>query len=953
MSNFTLPALNACANKAKHMWGSAVDAKAAAGTPHAATKGSIEPTHDLESDLSRHRVGGATASHHFPTLNKEASVSTLSLSRLQAKQRAIEAHSRLDALLRHEGNIRSVILGREYEQRYALQWSYESASAKLRRELETFREKRLMEEKRKYKSTVRLFQASAQLFHDEAAQRELLVHEELAGFSYVESVEDLERLQAEALCLVGEEMRTDAFFEAANEVRQQEMANALLSCRLPKLFVPSEPLHLVSSTVITGKPLDRAAVTRMQYVMDWAVSEEEFRARQDIRYDEMLARMSVVAELNAQRMALEEEPAARAEVVELFMWAACQARLSAVIRIQCWWRLTMAHRWSTRKRGGLLGGLRVMRLQCTSRDLRRKLDRMSKGPTRTLNAKEQLCAVEDAATRLYSMAMDYYLFTLSERIAQFVRGERHDAFLRFHRSLSVLEAFAGNPGSEGLEGQLQMQAVRSAYHCREMSARPDVPHCLPLKVGLPYNKWRTSRWISGSLAYIDSVRHIEADEERARGVICHAEELNSVGLVVLMRAAHAGAEAVNAVEHRLVAFMECEATGRLTVEFQEETGSSTLRAASFHVNLTVGSLRQPFLRLCEAEAAARAAIDSDAQTSWEGITSSEWQWDRLWACRRRLATPYKTHVAWKTAVRTGVARKFVSLNSAACVVTRFMRGARRTRMSECNNRALTPPREVHLTDLSEVLMAQLARLLDEKEERRERKERDRDGDHTDAQFLRRERKATPVKRTSKVASNTVKERLDNIVALAASRALRKQPPSADPRDALQVACNRYNAWLTLEELKPREVHYKELLTRFHCANADLYHAMNHLLLLYREGRHKIEREETLGRHYMQNHRSFRITVIDALEYSEGRRRVFLEAEEEDARSGLLVDLWFMKGIIHWARASGELRSCSGTQLGRLFVPRHLGPASPSAEKGGRATHSAEKNHRSTAGLPFT
>lgn len=826
---------------------------------------------------------------------------------LAAQQRRLEWEDRLEAVLKREGALRSTIMGLEYEERYRCVWRYHEEGEKKARIAESCKKKAIAWKQQKYLESVRSFQKWGSVWTEETNAREELLLAEQQDWEYLGGWWEVEALQMEQRRLQEEAALAEERWEATEAVRRFEVAVGLSALRKQKQFEPKEPLDFVSSTVVTGVPDERAVESRrakVKYLMDYTVNEEEFRCRQAIRYEEALKRVEMASVFEKLTTVALNEQSARLELYEVFYWGANEHRLVRIISIQRWWRTLRSHPWSYYRRHHLQHECRALRVQHTSKDYRRELERLEKEKDRsgspTLDDFQQRLQLERAALRRYPAMLDEYVFSLSQFFKDFIESEKHrlaaerDRCLRRRPDFDALTIVAD-------ESDAEWSRRRGMEKClAELQRRSELPIRIFTRFPLPYAKWRAHRWLEfaqRTLAGAEALRGREASE---RAELECAESRNAVGLEAFHDVLNVGPEAVAALMTSLSCYVQSEREARHLIEERERECRANLNVEHCRLSDWIEAVQRPATLLMAEEAEQRRAIAREAAEGCNELDESHWRWNRLASARARIAARYRSRCVWNIALHGLAAVKFVSLKSAAAVLVRFY--FRHRHKFESRRRGGSSPNT--LTEAQELVVelrgAKLVKVLEGmfKERRRglRRQQKER----------RKEIESNKKLNGSRGFFSCVRSRLPGFSFL-----LRPSAPDADgqaaedkgeaPKAAVDMGewMEWYNLWMDENADEPREEHYPAVLQRFQSEYREFYNSMAFLLSSMRNGRERIERDEQQYRGFLRNRDCYRKCACYQVMTQEAWKRRCLEAEEEDARYHFFNDLRQMKATLQW------------------------------------------------------
>ncbi|RNF12966.1 uncharacterized protein Tco025E_06382 [Trypanosoma conorhini] len=761
----------------------------------------------------------APSSRLFPAIDRGRRLQEL--RRMEAKTAALEAavaRQRVERLERLECRVRGVICGREHERRYHLLWHYQEAKAKVERRTAATEAKALALQRSLYMRGVRWYEERGQLQHLEAATRAQLVVAETDSRHHVASLLKLallehRRRQAEleldtAACLA----------EDFKAIRDWESRIAAMSFRPAKTFEPTTQLRSPRN-VGTGGYRGRADL-----LLDYTVCAEERRARRELASEERVLRQPLEWQHGAALLQFVEEAQARAAIEAVCRYGCCQARLSALLRIQRWWRMLRVTAWSERKRRQLKKCVAKKRDRMTSRDYLALLGRMRRQAAAAAPMSEEelhkaVATIEQAAERAYQNTFDYFIYTLMNRAENLHQTEKHDL-----RDYPLME----DDGTTIVPPVSRLIRVPYRLYVRQQTLQP-------------YPHWRALRWVEGSTSFIQQVQLLEKSEAEARALLCakKGEEFHTLHLyhAVLRQ----GAWAWRSLYTAILCIEEEETVCRGLLHVFEDNSRGVLEVeAEASVSNCIAS-EEGRWRLLNDEARLRRDLAAEESDAFFFLTEDEWRWGNLLRLRTKLRDACGSRLRWRIAQNTGVGRKYHSLDSTARIIQRFLRmvAARKRLAEEQASRALRLQAETQLQTTSAAMLKML-------------EVQHREGDTEELRW-------------------------------AAAMC-----PSGDADSSVEshfeTALNLFRDWFDERAQEPMEPQYKAIVARFLQANREICGRMRTLFAVTRNGRQRIEEEEALAWNALHHTSAFAPIAIDALERREAAQRERLEGDAAEARS---------------------------------------------------------------------
>ncbi|CCW60166.1 unnamed protein product [Phytomonas sp. EM1] len=421
-----------------------------------------------------------------------------SLKGLEYKQRALEQEEARHLLFRQERKQRALLVISEADEYQPLKFYHESNRIRLDQENEILCQARARAAEEAHEQRVFHHQEVEELKNDERQSRAQLARGEWESRSFITSLHELRRLEIETEGLKTKTQSAAAMHSRAVDVRERELAVSQISYRPPKRF----HLLLTSDPFRAVRLVDEAEEGRWrmhQRETRLAFFEEEFRARQGlfVRYQLHWAALDCLK--GAALLALQVEPLARQTLEALFNFGGCQARLAAIVLIQRWWRFVKRRSWSEWRREALAGDLARI-----PEPPRSGFATPSRNPRVGDDGGVDLDTLSRAAERYrYDIMMDWYLYTLGARVASFLKMQQYT--FKMAKSRRSRDAAA-----HGMEGELLESATEDCFHA--LSQNTLLGRCRT-RFPLPYDSWRRTRWVAGSLDK-SALSHTQSELEK-------------------------------------------------------------------------------------------------------------------------------------------------------------------------------------------------------------------------------------------------------------------------------------------------------------------------------------------------------------------------------------------------------------------------------------------------------
>ncbi|KAF5218452.1 hypothetical protein ECC02_008629 [Trypanosoma cruzi] len=740
------------------------------------------------------------------------------LRRMETKAAALELAVEKERLERVESKLRSVICGREHEKRHQLLWHYQKEKAKAERETAAIEAKSLALQRSKYMRIVREYQERGHLLHLETTTRADMVSEEEDARRHVASLRELVLLEERRRQVEREAATAEFIAKDLWGIRDWESRIAAMSFYPTEAFSPAACLF-PRRNVGTGGYRGRSDL-----LMDYDVCEEEWKVRLALISKERVDRHLLEWQHGVLHLQFVEETQARMAIEELCVYGSCQARLSAIVRVQRWWRMLQRTGWNERKRRELKKYVTQRRRQMRSRDYRAILGRMRRqmeaaaSPISLEEVHKSMSAIERAVEMSYQYIFDYFVYTLMNRASNLQETEAQN--LRDY----PLEK---DDGTAIIPPVLKLLHVPYRLYVRQQ----------PLQ---PYPLWRAVRWIEGSYSFIQQVRLFEEAESQSRDSICAQEEKELGTLQIYHAVMKNGAWAWRSFYTAILCIEEEETVGRdLLQTWEKNVRGAIVDEAEASMSRCIVSEEK--LRVLDDEARVRIEIVAEELEVFARLTEGEWRWDNLLRLRRELWRSGFGKSRWGMEWSHGMGRKFDSLDAAVRIIQRFFcRASNRQHRSEKAQQAMSLSQEMQLKKIS----ADMVKTL-EAQHCEENKEEE-----------------------LRAASSVHVEESDGIV-----------------ESHLEMTVDSFRDWFDLSAQRPMEENYKEIVSRFLQENRRLYMYMHILFAVVRNGRQRIEEEEAREYSAMQCTHAFVAIAIDALYREETARRQNLEsdAREESSR----------------------------------------------------------------------
>lgn len=742
------------------------------------------------------------------------------LKRMEARTAALKAEALREHLMCLERRIRGAICDREHERRYQMIWQYQKEKARVERETAAIEAKAMALQRSRYMRGMRDYKTRGHVLHLETTARLRLLTEEENAWRYIMSLLELVSLKDRHRQAEHEAVTAECLAQDLRDIRDWESRIARMSFYPTKPFSPATQIFS-SRNVGTGGYRGRDDL-----LMDYTVCEEEWSRRVEIMADERVARLPLEWRHSATLLECVEEPRARMDLEKMYLYGSCQTRLSALLRIQRWWRMLRATPWRERKRQELKMLMRDKRKQRTSRDyhdvlkrLKRQLGSVSSTPMSLEEVRSAMAAVERAAELSHQNLFDYFVYTLMNRAKNLQETEAQR--LRAY-PLKKDDGTSSTP---------------------QVSALLRVPHRLyvrqqPLQ---PYPLWRACRWLEGSTSFLLQVRLQEEAETQARGVLLLQEKNNFDTLQLYGTTLKNGAWAWRSLYTAVLCIEGDETIGRGLVQVSEES-ERELIAVEMDASLSrCNAVVECLGRMMADEEEIRLALIAKERSEYDSLTGGEWRWDNLLRLRQKLQSFRDDKTPSRMDGDFVSGEKYVSLDTTARVIQRFLRVAR-FRVRCARRRAAQAKAARHEEELKTSL-AQLMGLLE-------------------TQHV--ERKREDVVAAAGVLGDFLFEERAGTSEEAAVRA--------------------FWAWFNERAREPMEPQYETVVARFRQSHRELYRRMHILFAAARDGREQIERQA--GEEFNLLRRADACVAIElhALCVREAEERQRLEADVSAERS---------------------------------------------------------------------
>ncbi|EKF38324.1 hypothetical protein MOQ_001467 [Trypanosoma cruzi marinkellei] len=751
------------------------------------------------------------------------------LRRMETKVAALELVVEMERLERMESKLRSVICGREHEKRHQFFWHYQKEKSKVERETAAIEAKSLALQRSKYMRFVHDYQERGHLLHLETITRARMIGEEEDARRHVASLRELVLLEERRRQVDREAATAECIARDLRGIRDWESRIAARSFYPTEAFSPAA-YPFPPRNVGTGGYRGRADL-----LMDYDICEEEWNVRLALISEERVEHHLLEWQHGVLRLQLVEETQARVAIEELCVYGSCQARLSAILRIQRWWRMLQRTGWNERKRRELKKYVAQRRNKMNSRDYRAILGRMRRqleaaaAPISLEEVHRSMAAIERAVEMSYQYIFDYFVYTLMNRASNLQETEAHN--LRDY-------PLGKDDGIAIIPPVLKLLHVPYRLYVRQQ----------PLQ---PYPLWRAVRWIEGSYSFIQQVRLFEEAEAQSRDSICAQKEKELETLQIYQAVMKDGAWAWRSFYTAILCIEEEETVGRVLLQTWEKNVRGAI-VDEAEASMTMCIVSEGKLRLLDDEARARVEIVAEELEVFAHLTEEEWRWDNLLRLRRELWRPGCGKSRWGMEWSQGMGRKFDSLDATARVIQRlFSRASNRQHRSEGAQQAMSLSQEMQLkkicADMVKTLEAQHCEENKEEELR--------------------------------AASSVHDKESDGIV-----------------ESYLETAVDSFRDWFDVSAKRPMEENYKEIVSRFLQENRRLYMHMHILFAVVRNGRQRIEEQEAREYSAMQCTLAFVAIAIDTLYREETARRRSLESDAREEisrwheRAGFLAAL---------------------------------------------------------------
>lgn len=833
---------------------------------------------------------------------------------LQRSQRRLELESRFHQMHKQEGALRATLLGYEYESRYRLLWAYQRESERLRVGALEASQVAAAWQQSKYLESVRAFQRWGEVWSTETNAREELVREEAEGWEGVWGWHAMELLSIEHKKLQAERAAAMERLEAMDSVRQFELEVQLSALRSSSQYYPKPPTEMVSATIITGKPTDlelKSKKKRVEYLMDYTVNEEEFQHRQGLRREEELARVALVAEREKTIDVPLEEMRERFELYDIFYHGCHEGRLQRILKIQRWWRMLRSAPWSSHSRAALRSELRSYRsAEQPSSYYRRKLELMVKNK-REPSEEKQMHWQTLAAKRLHQTAMDEYVISLQRLWETFVIQQEHRYQVAIDRCLQTKLDAASAITLVASESDEEWKARRGYQHYLQwLQSHSELPLRFFTRHPPPYEAWRDGRWDRYSTQTLQRIEDCHAEEAAAREASeADWEHGNSELALWASVLASGDEEAVKALQLLIGEVEQMESEDRhqiLQSECTEWSDIVMVKAAWDEQHV------QPAMALWAQMLRARRVIWKEEEAALVALGETHWRWSSLASARARIAAGYPSRAVWNISCRSDCAKAFRSLDAVANLIRRFFyRYVHRKPAvvlggdDEQTEELLLQLRAAKAAHRLECLYKERTAAL-----------------KLSAQARAREKKANEEVNGSGGALFT-QERIPGFSCVPRWVAAAEQAAKGEEEDDV----SRVGPWIYFRRWMvsnmESERDWREVLARFQSQNREFYNNFAFLLSLMREGRERIEREETAVRYRLRFRQGYRDWVSHLMYMKERRERKLCVAAEEDARFHMMQDLRTLKTAVHWGREEKPLYRRATQRPHYLAVQRAL------------------------------
>ncbi|RNE99029.1 hypothetical protein TraAM80_08418 [Trypanosoma rangeli] len=781
------------------------------------------------------------------------------LRRMEAKAAALELAVKKQQLERLESEVRGAICGREHEKRYQLLWHYQKAKSDVERRMAVTEAKALALQRSQYMRGVRDYKERGQLLHLETVARAQLVIEETDARSHAVSLLELKLLEERRRQAALEVDTAARLSEDVKGIRDWESRIAVMSFRLAEAFSPTTQLRSPRNVGTGGYR------GRTDLLMDYTVCEEERRLRWRLILEERVLREPLEWQHGAAQLQFVEEAQARAAIEAACLFGACQARLSAVVRIQRWWRMLCVTAWSERKRRQLKESVTQIRSRMTSRDYLALLGRLERqaGATVALVSLEELqkamTAIERAAEMAYQNTFDYFIYTLMNRAANLQETEAHDLCdypLMKDDGMAII---------------------------RPVSRLLSVPYRLYVRQQpqLPYPQWRALRWVEGSAMFIQQVRLLEKAEAEARARLWAQKDKEFDTLQLYSALLKQGAWTWRSLYTEILCIGEEENMCRGLLHVFEDNCRGVLKAeAEVSVSNCIAAEGGRW-RLLNDESQLRHELVAEERDAFFHLTEDEWRWNNLVRLRTKLQHSCGGRPRWGIAPNHDMDRKYLSLDTTARIIQRFFRftfACKSLTGEREAKRAIRLEEEMQLKTTA----AAMVKLL-EAQHRQE-----------DEEKLQWAATKCPVGSADDGAGS-----------------------------CFETAVSLFCDWFDERTQEPMELQYKAIVARFMQANRETCRHMRILFAVARDGRQRIEEEETVAWGALHHTSVFAVIAIDALERQEVVQRERLERVAAEARSQWPGRVAFLAGLVrHTTTAVAATRNHKNTML-RLLRSGHV------------------------------
>ncbi|ORC86978.1 uncharacterized protein TM35_000241280 [Trypanosoma theileri] len=596
------------------------------------------------------------------------------LKRLQCKAAALEAAAEREHLESLERRIRTVICGREHEKRYRMLWQYQEEKARVERTTAAAEAKALALQRWRYMQGVSNYKSRGYILHLETAARIHIAEQEKGAREHIMSLVDLFLLEEKRRRAVREAASAECIYEDLKGVRDWECRIAQSAFRPTKPFGPT-------SEIFTRRNIGSGGYRgRTDLLMDYTICEEEQKMRYCIICDERLERLQLVWQHDRAQIMFAEEPHARNFLEELCYYGSCQARLSAVLKIQRWWRMLGVTPWGERKMRELRKCVTRKRHQMKASEFRNVIQRMQRNlhSTSTTLSPEELenkkKALERAAEMSYQYLFDYFVYTLMNRTSNLQ--------------------------------EMEMQRLRSYTFATDDGTTPIPPVVAPLRVPYrmyvrkqpvqPYPRWRLLRWIEGSTSLIQKINMCEKEETQEREALQAREEGEANILQLYHTALNQGPWAWRSLYTAVLLIEQEEEMCRNMLQTGEQDNRAlVLVEAEASMSRCMSAVEGRWYVLCEEER-QRLLLVEEEHNEFIRMTENEWRWDNLLRFRIKFKESFGGTLLWKMAFKNGMGRKFVSLDSVSCIIQRFFHSTL-GRMRRKRERIPTPEAQLKKT----------------------------------------------------------------------------------------------------------------------------------------------------------------------------------------------------------------------------------------------------------------